>query len=576
MHPTNNGGVTMDKSHPRAEGNGSPEDAPTVRRFAPQLVETSKRTRKSSDVPLSKRDTDSTDLSSGDKVHLPRHFKLERLGATPIPPENSPAQSSEYTPQLLESRFSSASLIKRAARRTSFRVPHLAPITSQEESDDSNESNVPSLSTTASALSDENELQKQAARVTETCDERFSGYLLALAAGTAEKQLKEQALAAYPNEEIHEPVDHFAVDRDSDASETETSNETAGRVVVNEALFSRRESEAGWDMAEMRRHKKYLEWQREEQRTFEEDQSSAPSVVGDLFLNPIANIAAKGPEQSGNSKNVIGAQLQEEGELKKMRDAASPPMLGRDIEFRKFVSPQSTRIDATQKPRMRAEGMVSREHSGLWTLTCDNTFTRTKDSSPAGLWHGVCNGPQHEPSSPVCIVQTGLLTPIFEPDDPLGKPHSSSASIPDKHQLPPTPGSSLSTCSATATLSGIDAVLSLEASMASEYTDSFVTQIYNYLSLGYPALARKFDTELSKISNVPVADIRRGDAGADSKGYVGAPEGEGVPESVVRDTCGRWLALKLYIWEWARQQPRMRGEEKGEWGARARKGSWAI
>ncbi|OJD13817.1 hypothetical protein ACJ73_09160 [Blastomyces percursus] len=50
--------------------------------------------------------------------------------------------------------------------------------------------------------------------------------------------------------------------------------------------------------------------------------------------------------------------------------------------------------------------------------------------------------------------------------------------------------------------------------------------------------------------------------------------------------CMRWTALRLYIYEWARQQPRMAkadryqqpndGSRIDAWGARARRGSWAI
>ena len=42
--------------------------------------------------------------------------------------------------------------------------------------------------------------------------------------------------------------------------------------------------------------------------------------------------------------------------------------------------------------------------------------------------------------------------------------------------------------------------------------------------------------------------------------------------------CERWCALRGYVREWGRQQPEMgvREEADGGWGARARKGSWAL
>ncbi|GKZ40220.1 hypothetical protein AbraIFM66950_003703, partial [Aspergillus brasiliensis] len=58
-----------------------------------------------------------------------------------------------------------------------------------------------------------------------------------------------------------------------------------------------------------------------------------------------------------------------------------------------------------------------------------------------------------------------------------------------------------------------------------ELTDSFVTQIYNYLSLGYPCVARYYDHELSTISGISVADLRRDDLKTDAKGYVSVMDG---------------------------------------------------
>ena len=79
------------------------------------------------------------------------------------------------------------------------------------------------------------------------------------------------------------------------------------------------------------------------------------------------------------------------------------------------------------------------------------------------------------------------------------------------------------------------------------------------------------------ITRIPVEDLRRDDELADAKGYVGAPEGKGLDEDSVRDgKCIRWTALRLYIHEWARQQPDMADRKPDEWGVRARRGSWAF
>ncbi|KAJ9652312.1 hypothetical protein H2201_009228, partial [Coniosporium apollinis] len=53
-----------------------------------------------------------------------------------------------------------------------------------------------------------------------------------------------------------------------------------------------------------------------------------------------------------------------------------------------------------------------------------------------------------------------------------------------------------------------------------EFDDGFITQVYNYLSLGYPSLARKFDEELSRISGTSITELRQDDALANARGYI--------------------------------------------------------
>ena len=544
------------------EGKTQDKNSAKPRRFAPQLIETTKRTRKKGDTTPALKHTDKTDLSPGDRVHLPRHMRLIR----PFPgvPSNTPMQSSDKVPQFKESRFSSSNIGKDGPCRISFRVPCLEPIFARSNSEESNDSNVPSLSTTPSALSDEIEVHRRASRAREAYNERFSGYLLELAAKAAKRQLKEQAFAAYPNENEHEPVDHFAVDRDSDGSYDGVGYDMLPQTLEQMEHMTRRESAVGWNLEVLQRHKEMLEEQRRQQ-------SLLPPTIGEptSFVDPFRNpFIRKDPtlESAHNTeppRATIGGPVQETGELSRMRSAASPPMLGRDIQFRECPSPQYTMIDPTQRPKTRAEGAIARKHSGLWTPSGGATPNRTRNNSLSGLWHGVCNSKTHNCLIVPASLQTGILTPALESDDPFLSPL-----LGDKHQLPSSP--------TTATVAGIDDVLSVEAGIDEEYPDCFVTQIYNYLSLGYPSLAWKYDEELGKISKMPLADIRKGDARANSKGYVGVPEGEGATQREVREQCGRWMALRLYIREWARQQPRMVAAESDNWGARARRGSWAI
>jgi hypothetical protein len=104
-----------------------------------------------------------------------------------------------------------------------------------------------------------------------------------------------------------------------------------------------------------------------------------------------------------------------------------------------------------------------------------------------------------------------------------------------------------------------------------EFDDGFVTQIYNYLSLGYPCLARYYDRELSRISGISIEHLRQDDLQTDAKGYVVAST------NASQLSCMRWKALRLYIHEWARQQPSMEDETNLEaWGMPERRGSWAV
>ena len=527
-------------------------------RFTPELLETTKRTRRSGDNAPALKPSDRTDHSPAQKPPLPRHLKISRPGLLVVAPDNTPVTSTESIPKVPQSRFSSTNLSKKAARRTSFRVPHLAPIQSNPDSDGSNDSNCPSLSTSPSVASDETELHKHASRARESCDDGSSGYLLALAARAAERQLREQAMAAYPNENVHEPVDHFAIDRDSEASNDETDCGKLSNDLVRTNLKTvRQESNAGWDVSEMRRHQDVLKGHHHRHQRAEGRGNEAGAMESTIECGTEQHFSAltTGP------KNIIGGWQKGVG-LSCMRNAANPPMLGHDLRFPMCISPQKTRIDATQSPYSRAEGgTASRQHSGLWVPH----ISKSGHSSAGGLWNGVCVAQDKESPSMLKVVRSGLLTPKTEGDNPAGaSPH----------------GSQFPTNRPSFDLSSMDDMLEFEKDIEAEFDNAFVTQIYNYLSIGYPALARKYDEELSRISRVPIDDLRRDGERTDTRGYVGAPEGSGCDEKALLDGhCARWWALRLYIREWARQQPRMEGGKavsNENWGVRARRGSWAI
>lgn len=561
----------------------SSSPSPNPRKFAPQMIETSRRRRKSTDTTPCVTLTDKTDYTPGPQDHLPRHMRQLRRTATPTRPDNPPAVSLDSIPPVPESKFSSSKLAEKAERRHSFRVPDLPAITSQSETEETNDSSVPSLSTSPSADSDQTEPtgkkkkeKRKSGAPTQSEDAQWSGYLLQLAAKTAEKQLREQAMAAYPNEHMHEPVDHYAIDRDSEESDVEVGvgklqvgGPTEGVADRKPAGYRHRDSDAGFGLAEMRKHQEKLEDQRRDQW------AQAPSELGRRRSTRSALQQAKSAQKAAEvgvagapaspPKEIIG--WQKDNEMKPMRNAASPPMAGEDLKFPKCLSPQPTRLDVHQYPgKNESTDAQSRQHTGLWTPGGG----ASRQNSKSGLWNGVCNAANQDPLAVPRPIQTGLLTPAVERNDPF-EPTSG-----DKNpQSPPSPVNSQEESTR------LDGVIRREHSIEQELGDTFVTQVYNYLSLGYPSLARKFDPELSKITKVPIDDLRKDDDKCNAKGYVGAPEGTGADCRGVMDgdtKCERWCALRLYVREWGRQQPEMGVFEdvEGGWGARARKGSWAI
>ncbi|KAF2682668.1 hypothetical protein K458DRAFT_306818 [Lentithecium fluviatile CBS 122367] len=530
------------------------------RKFTPQLIETARRSRKAGDKSPTLRPSDKTEAtpvgSSGTQITV----DTSNL-TVPSPPTNTPTFDYSQNPLFLEiqratSPFSRRRSMPRRVSKHCFQVPDLDPI----ESSESEESNPSSPTTSPSITSDRPCFYKEATRMRESVDERFSGYLLKLAADAAEKQLREQALAAFPNDDYHETVDHW-VDRDDEAD----SN-------VDDAQ-SRRDSsfnEVNWELIAMRKHRERLEQQQEEER----ERERRREIEGKQ--NAWRNVAAY---TDSSPKDIIGG-YQKDGELDRMRRGARPPMLGRDIKFPRCPSPEPARFDTTQgcdvvrkaMCYLNEQSQAAEKGESLW---CGNgngkqlskvpslwSTGSSRSASRSGLWGGCCvTSGDTPPRGP-----TGILTPSNEKGNPVDTPcPTPSASI-----LPPTPPAS------HADFACIDEKLAVELSIEEEYGDDFVTQVYNYLSLGYPSMARPFDPELSKISNIPIADLRQDDHLAQSRGYIrlGA-DGNLTSAEITEESCMRWRALRIYIREWAKQHPGMAGETQGM-GTAVRRGSWAV
>jgi hypothetical protein len=450
------GGATDPSSRPKARILPQPveESTKTSRRkkFTPQLIETASRSRRGGDTEPALKTTDQTDSSLGDEAH----HRPVRPSIFPLAPNNTPFQGYDDEPYIEESRFSSASLSRKQTRSHSFRVPSLPSIASNEE--ESDESGVPSLSTSNSEDSDDTVPYKHASRIRESCDERFSGYLLQLAARAAEKQLKDQAMAAYPNETDHEPVHHFAIDRDEDSSDDERKVDIISRDTDIDIAAFRRESAAdlGWELREMRRHQKKLSQEKQSQKEKDEaDWLKSPAQVPFQSAAQSAKQAGHANDASGGPKNIIGGWQKGVG-LTQMRSAASPPMLGDDLVFPRSLSPKQTRLDVDQFPvpgKHAGEETVPSSDGQLW-LKNDKT---KQNNTASGLWMGCCTKPAHQNSNlltPPATARSGIITPLPERSDSIPDTDMNITII-DMRQLPPSPPSSQT----DGRLDGIDRML---------------------------------------------------------------------------------------------------------------------
>lgn len=411
----------------------------------------------------------------------------------------------------------------------------------------------PSL--TGSYGSSEDSVRIQMARTRESCDDRFSGYLLALAAKAAEKQLQEQALAAFPNESLHEVVEHF-YDREVELGSDDGEVEGIGMLLNDElpTVIRRKSTEIGWAAKEMQHHQEKLNRLREE----ETNKKIAAEATDPTFPDPFwTNGMSSKPFVKGASQN----------EAEALRSASSPPMLGSDLTFRMCPSPKATKFESDQpidvQPNRHPDG--------------------------GGLWGGYCVAEElGEYLSPAIQGPTMIHTPYVEREDPFSSAFSGELASNGSAKPPPSPGKAKE--SGLRMLAGIDETLKAEVAkskaqeaLLTEFDDDFVTQVYNYLSLGYPSLARPYDGELARISRIPEEDLRIDDSRTDAKGYIGignpmSPEQEMTCGGDYAGYCARWRALRLYIHEWALQHPSMSHgvTSPSAWGVRARRGSWAI
>lgn len=422
----------------------------------------------------------------------------------------------------------------------------------------------------------------------ETEDEAVKEYLLELAAKAAERQIQEDALAAFPNSHAREGgVAHFYFQEGSDSDETSERDHP-----VVQQRHRRQSSNLGltWWHKHMQEHVK--------QTTHEQgDKMDVDPSPTDAELDKMQLSSPPDPIWTTSSKAERKTAQGQEGGIKKPADTdfaspsatkpvdkgwqdgpfgtpfagfspkveakdkkpkgVSPPMLGEDLEFRMHPSPQHTKLETDHPFTKKVQAEKHRDvvgGGGLWRGYCYRTESDETYIVPSEL-------------KPAPMISTPY--PAATPGGPLATDHISDEPL---SSLAPKPG--------LHALQNLDErLLRAQAraekneKIAQEFNDEFVTQVYNYLSLGYPSMARGFDDELSRISRIGVDELKASDEQELAKGHLLHVK---IEETGDGEKCPRWRALRVYITEWARQHPDLHNLDPLAWGVRERRGSWGI
>ncbi|RWA11666.1 hypothetical protein EKO27_g3425 [Xylaria grammica] len=629
------------------------------RRFAPQLIETSRRARRAGQEGPATQPTDKTDITPGtNHIYAP---KPKRKHGVPQPNKSSVGlahataeKDDEALPRFLTPRRQrpmTSGLNTRRSTRTNSYHPDLDTILSSESGNSSEGDDTaaaPALNLGAPALSDTRsdygdtwstrsyDLRSRR----ESCDEEISGYLLGIAAREAHRQREfEQALSAFPNGVPPLGVEHFFV-RDNSEDDLQIGDDEPPLRHGPSQLLRRKSTDPGWAVKEMRAHAEKLARMRAETHGSLDDSSdkleitpppedplwTAParresrdsamgSSMGPILPTHSPALFAKSPPghdkpftppaSTGLRASPFGMPFAfrtgktDDAELGKMRKAASPPMLGADLSFRTCPSPQYTRMEPNQ-PYSQFDRLEKNQRDA---------------SGATGLWRGYCSSQTNTLETPALQPPALLRTPgACSPIDPFSSAFGASVNG-SGIQSPAWTSGGKPTSLHKQTLSGLGEKIERhigrkerEETILAEFDDAFVTQVYNYLSLCYPATARDFDDELSKISGICIEELRKDDNVKVGKGFMLEREmnpsrentdgSSGGSDSSNTDSSGdermvspyeyerrsrhkppRWKALKLYIREWARQHPALNNDDGSgppAWGVRARRGSWAI
>lgn len=468
------------------------------RRFAPQLIETARRSFR--------KDTSYDRYHSGPPESQAKHTNIDTTD-----------------------RFSFSSLPRRNTQRCPSNVASSFSEINFEYSEVSNCLGLPSLSSSASTNDSISHPDFEEQR-RESCDEQFSEYLLSLAARSAGRQLGEQMLAAFPDEQAYQSIENPPIHENYNERPVPYTEKKRPATSHNQSSD---------DLSRMHQH------------ICRRHMGEAKSM-GRAIIEPKERVTSTDQQIIDTAHGDTDGGWQNDATVK---CPASPPLLGNDIIFPRSLSPEKTiyEIGSASRHQRRNLDQPYRGNGGLWSANLN-----VGDNSFDGLWMGTCHRASEHDGNLHELSLSGSITPIRDhrEESPASSDDYVTSERGDRH---PSDASIEFECTGD-----VGRNHNPQDEPDNEFHDGFVTQIYNYLSLGYPCIAHCYDHELSRISSIPVHDLRQDDLHIDSRGYVSVIEGTVGNIWPTGHTCMRWLALRLYIQEWARQQQPLVAEDDSD------------
>ncbi|PLN80356.1 hypothetical protein BDW42DRAFT_113400 [Aspergillus taichungensis] len=479
-------------------------------------------------------------------INDPTELHTKELAPQPMEPEKQPPRKEQLNASHIEYSLNTQTARRPFDIKQSFCVTEL-PETSSSCITDSGDSGflVPTPSHSFEHPAHD--------RTSDGCRQiyagRFSDCSVSLVASSAVSHMNGQSVAAFPHEQVYQTVDEFAIGKEGGLPDSDPNCRLSKPAGSSEYRYAS-SVDLQWELDDLRPHEENAQT-RERAMTGTKGSRLVPATV-----------------ESTEADRASATNIDQRGcEATQVKHIITPPMLGNDLVFPRSVSPESTLYESNRPPKGDHLSQVkSSNDCGLWCMdTCP------KDNSAGkGLWMGTCKAEQqkrdlHDSFLPGCLSHPHVAKRSWSLSD-------EDISTTENSRLP---------VSGSGEAQGVDDVkrgLSLREDLSYEFNDEFVTQIYNYLSLGYPCVARYYDHELCEVSGICLAELRQDDLNTDANGYVGVSQS--TPDDTEPGTraCIRWIALRLYINEWARQQSRIanNSNNRGTWGVQERRESWML